>query len=153
MVGIAQLALVVGLLASACNNGVGKEEATDQQDIMQQQAKADSVRKAFEADYNPVMKDLAGIRDSINGMLATVNANLAKMGPDAKERVQHEALKAELLSEQTVVNDAIAKIDDATEMTWGDYRAGSHAAAEQAKNWWAGLQDGKAIVGKVNGGQ
>lgn len=99
------------------------------------------------------MNDLAALRDSINAKLATVKADLAKMKPGDKRLVQKEALKAEVISEQTLVNDAIAKIEDATESTWGDFREEAHAAARQAKNWWAGLQDDKAIVTKVNGGR
>ncbi|MBS1547827.1 MAG: hypothetical protein JSU02_10720 [Bacteroidetes bacterium] len=150
--GVFHAAALAGLFAVSCGNA-GQQSAPDEQAIAKQQAKADSTRKAFEADYRPVMNDLAALRDSINAKLATVNADLAKMKPGSKQLVQKEAFKAEITSEQTLVNDAIAKIDDATETTWGDFREEAHAAAQQAKNWWAGLKDDKAIVTKVNGGR
>lgn len=150
--GVLPAVALAGLFAASCGNG-SQQSAPDEQAIAKQQAKADSTRKAFEADYRPVMNDLAALRDSINAKLATVKADLAKMKPGDKRLVQKEALKAEVISEQTLVNDAIAKIEDATESTWGDFREEAHAAARQAKNWWAGLQDDKAIVTKVNGGR
>jgi len=140
------------ILLTSCNSSTVRETQTAEQQAAKAQAKADSTRKAFEADYNPVMKQLAAVRDSVDTMLVKVNADLGKMKPKAKERAQKEAMKAELQQERQVVIDAIAKIQDATEATWGDFKADAHTAADNAKQWWAGLKDDKGTIKKVDGG-
>lgn len=150
--GLALSIVVGGTVLSACNSSTVRETATAEQQAIKAQAKADSSRKAFEGDYNPVMKQLAMVRDSVDTMLVKVNADLGKMRPKAKERAQKEAMKAELQKERQVVIDAIAKIQDATESTWADFRADAHTAADNAKQWWAGLKDDKATIKKVDGG-
>ncbi|MBS1944845.1 MAG: hypothetical protein JST98_06490, partial [Bacteroidetes bacterium] len=65
-----------GILLTSCNSSTVRETQTAEQQAAKAQAKADSTRKAFEADYNPVMKQLAAVRDSVDTMLVKVNADL-----------------------------------------------------------------------------
>lgn len=140
------------LLMTACGGSEGTA-TPDGRQIAKLQAHADSARKAFEADFKPVMADLSGIRDSIHVELSKLDSAMAKLKPKDKGREEKEAMKAEVLREQALVNEAIAKIQDATESTWGDFKVEAHAAAKQAREWWAGIRDDQAVISKVNGGQ
>ena len=149
---LAVFAVAGSLALASCGDSAAKQAAEAEKQAAAVQAKADSTRKAFEADYKLVMSDLSTVRDSINKKLSSLDAELAAMKPKDKARAAKEALKAEVEREKTVVNDAIAKVDDATESTWGDFKAETHDAAQKAKDWWAGLKDFKAPDAKANGG-
>ena len=137
--------LAGSMLFAACSN-----TAADQNDKMNskmdkvndkiQDTKADASAQ-FEKDRQSIASDLTSLRDNINSKLKDTNDDLAKKDLKSSERTKDEKLKAELEKEQTVVNDELDKVNNATASTWDDVKADANKVSADVKTWWSGMKE------------
>ena len=135
------------LLLAACSNTPDQQKAESRaamesvQDKMNETAASAKTPAAWESERTEILNDLRGIRDNIDGKLATCNERLAGKDLKPSQRNDEEMMKSELIREKTQVETLISNVEGATDNTWTSVKADTKTASDEVEGWWARVKD------------
>lgn len=135
-----------GMLLMGCSNTA--EDQADKmenkmdkvQDDLDAAAEAET-RAAYERERSDALDKLYNFRDNIDRELINVNERLVSKDMKADKRAEHEALKAELESQQAEVGRLITSVENSQQGTWISVKEETRDASNKVENWWNRTKD------------
>lgn len=108
------------------------------------ESKQNNGSTAMNEEREELSRNLTELRDDIDARVEEIDKKMDNASDESKKRLV-EANK-ELLHDRQKVEDALAKLDDATEETWSDVRKGARTTFQDVKTKFTKLGSRMADV-------